>query len=104
MDVIDLIKDKEGVLKFLLGTIKSSEKNASGVRSMKQRGFSENGMLEKVIEIVAIQSIQIKALAIIAMTYAQSNTMTNDAAQMANKMGRGTEAMQAIFDVKFKGK
>ena len=49
-----------------------SEKNAAGLRKMKERGFSQEGMLDKVIEVTAIQSEQIKTLATICHIYAQS--------------------------------
>ena len=49
MDIADLLKDKRGVLKYILQTIESSTKNAKGLLSMKERGFSDAGMLEKVI-------------------------------------------------------
>lgn len=56
MDIADLLKDKRGVLKYILQTIESSTKNSKGLLSMKERGFSDAGMLEKVIEVTAIQS------------------------------------------------
>lgn len=68
MDIADLLKDKRGVLKYILQTIESSTKNSKGLLSMKERGFSDAGMLEKVIEVTAIQSSQIQALSMIGVT------------------------------------
>ena len=103
MDIADLLKDKRGVLKYILQTIESSKKNAKGLLSMKERGFSEAGMLGKVIEVTAIQSSQIQTLALIALVSLQSNDFDKQVAEMMNKMGRGDEALQIMLDKKFKG-
>jgi len=70
---------------------------------MKERGFSDAGMLEKVIEVTAIQSSQIQALAMIALVSLQSSDFDNQVGEMMNKMGRGEEALQIMLDKKFKG-
>lgn len=103
MDIADLLKDKRGVLKYILQTIESSKKNAKGLLSMKERGFSEAGMLEKVIEVTAIQSSQIQTLALIALVSLQSNDFDKQVAEMMNKMGRGEEALSIMLEKKFRG-
>lgn len=103
MDIADLLKDKRGVLKYILQTIESSTKNSKGLLSMKERGFSDAGMLEKVIEVTAIQSSQIQALAMIALVSLQSSDFDNQVGEMMNKMGRGDEALQIMLDKKLRG-
>lgn len=103
MDIADLLKDKRGVLKYILQTIESSKKNAKGLLSMKERGFSEAGMLEKVIEVTVIQSSQIQTLALIALVSLQSNDFDKQVAEMMNKMGRGEEALSIMLEKKFRG-
>lgn len=103
MDIADLLKDKRGVLKYILQTIESSTKNAKGLLSMKERGFSDASMLEKVIEVTAIQSSQIQALAMIALVSLQSSDFDKQVGEMMNKMGRGEEALQIILDNKLRG-
>ena len=103
MDIADLLKDKRGVLKYILQTIESSTKKAKGLLSMKERGFSDAGMLEKVIEVTAIQSSQIQALAMISLVSMQSSDFDKQVGEMMNKMGRGDEALQIMLDKKFKG-
>lgn len=103
MDIADLLKDKRGVLKYILQTIESSTKNAKGLLSMKERGFSDASMLEKVIEVTAIQSSQIQTLAMIALVSLQSSDFDKQVGEMMNKMGRGEEALQIILDNKLRG-
>lgn len=103
MDIADLLKDKRGVLKYILQTIESSTKNSKGLLSMKERGFSDAGMLEKVIEVTAIQSSQIQALAMIALVGLQNSDFDKQVGEMMNKMGRGDEALQIMLDKKLRG-
>lgn len=103
MDIADLLKDKRGVLKYILQTIESSTKNSKGLLSMKERGFSDSGMLEKVIEVTAIQSSQIQTLAMIALVSLQSSDFDRQVGEMMNKMGRGDEALQIMLDKKLRG-
>lgn len=103
MDIADLLKDKRGVLKYILQTIESSTKNSKGLLSMKERGFSDAGMLEKVIEVTAIQSSQIQTLAMIALVSLQSCDFDKQVGEMMNKMGRGDEALQIMLDKKLRG-
>lgn len=59
----------------------SSDKLINGLRSMKERGFSQEGMLEKVIEVTIVQSSQIKALADICHTYVSTTEFASKLAQ-----------------------
>ena len=89
---------------YLLRTIMNANKNTDGLRAMKDRGFSQEGMLEKVIEVTAIQAQQIKNLALVALLYTQSDSFDSSVAMMMVKMGRGEEALQAMMDAKLRGK
>ena len=71
---------------------------------MREKGWSEKGMLDKVIEISSIQSQQFKHLALVALLLVQSGDFDTMVAKMMVKMGRGEEALKAMFDAKFKGK
>jgi hypothetical protein len=101
-DIVDLINNKESLLGYLNQMVMSSEKNAAGLRSMKERGFSDAGMLEKVIEVTAIQSDQIGNLAIIALFIVQGGDWDKNVAEVMMRMGRGKEALQAMFNAKLK--
>lgn len=90
-------------MKYILQTIESSTKNSKGLLSMKERGFSDAGMLEKVIEVTAIQSSQIQALAMIALVGLQNSDFDKQVGEMMNKMGRGDEALQIMLDKKLRG-
>ena len=103
-DIVNLLKDKSGLLKYILDMIASSEKFTQGLRSMKDRGFSQEGMLEKVIEVSSIQSQQIKHLALVALLIVQSNDFDTTVALLMNKMGRGQEALRVMMANKFGGK
>ena len=73
MTEIDPTKMRQDIVDYIMKIISSSEKNAKGLRSMADRGFSEKGMLEKVIEVTAIQSDQLKTLAQAVLVYVKSD-------------------------------
>ena len=103
-DIVNLLKNKEALIRYILGMITSSEKFAQNLPQMRERGWSEQGMLDKVIEITAIQSQQIKHLALVALIAVQSRDFDGNVGEMMVKMGRGEDALKAMFDAKFKGK
>ena len=104
IDIINLLKDKSALLKYILDMIVSSEKFAKNLPQLRERGWSEQGMIDKVIEITAIQSGQIKHLALVALLLVQSRDFDKQVADLLIKMGRGEEALDAMFDAKLKGK
>jgi len=103
-DIINLLRDKTALIKYLLGMIQSSEKFAVNLPQLREKGWSEQGMLDKVIEITAIQSQQMKHLALVALLIAQSSDFDVMVGHMLQKMGRGQEALNAMFEAKLKGK
>ena len=104
IDIINLLKDKTALVMYIYNTILSSEKFAQNLPQLREKGWSEQGMLDKVIEITAIQSQQIKHLALVALLVVQSSDFDGHVADMMIKMGRGDEALKAMFDAKLKGK
>ena len=104
IDIVNLLKDKTALIMYLLGMIQSSEKFAVNLPQLRGKGWSEHGMLDKVIEITAIQSQQIKHLALVAMLVVQSSDFDAHVGEMMIKMGRGEEALKAMLDAKLKGK
>ncbi len=102
-DIVNLLKDKKALVRYILDMISSSEKFAQNLPQLRQRGWSEQGMLNKVIEITAIQSQQIKHLALVALIITQSREFDGSVGEMMIKMGRGEEALKAMFDAKLKG-
>lgn len=102
-DIVNLLKDKKALIKYLLDMITSSEKFAQNLPQLRQRGWSEQDMLDKVIEITAIQSQQIKHLALVALIITQSREFDGSVGEMMIKMGRGEDAIKAMFDAKLKG-
>lgn len=99
---MNLLKDKRALIKYILDMITSSEKFSQNLPQLRDKGWSEKGMLDKVIEITAIQSQQIKHLALIALLLVQSNDFDSMVGHMMIKMGRGDEALRAMMDAKFK--
>ena len=102
-DIVNLLKDKKALIKYVLDTITSSEKFAQNLPQMRDRGWSEQGMLDQVIKITAIQSQQIKHLALVALIAVQSRNFDGNVAEMMIKMGREEDALRAMFDAKLKG-
>lgn len=104
MDISEILKNKKEILKYTIKTIESSERNANGLRSMRERGFSESGMIDKLIEVTAIQSEQIKSMATIIVVLTQSEKFDSMIAEMMTKLGRGEEALNIMFNNKMSGK
>ena len=104
IDIVNLLKDKTALVRYIYNTILSSEKFAVNLPQLREKGWSEQGMLDKVIEITAIQSQQIKHLALVTLLVVQSNDFNRHIGEMMIKMGRGDEALKAMFDAKMKGK
>lgn len=104
MDISEILKNKKEILKYTIKTIESSERNANGLRSMRERGFSESGMIDKLIEVTAIQSEQIKSMATIIVVLTQSEKFDSMVAEMMTKLGRGEEALNIMFNNKMSGK
>lgn len=104
IDIVNLLKDKTALVSYLLNTIQSSEKFAVNLPQLRKNDWSEQGMLDKVIEISTIQSRQIKHLALVALLLVQSRDFDKMVGDMMIKMGRGDEALKAMFDAKMKGK
>lgn len=104
IDIVNLLKDKTALIKYLIGMIQSSEKFTVNLPQLREKGWSEQGMLDKVIEITTIQSQQIKHLALVALLLVQSRDFDTMVGHMMIKMGRGEEALNAMFDAKMKGK
>lgn len=100
-DIVNLLKDKRALIKYILDMITSSEKFSQNLPQMRDKGWSEKGMMDKVIEVTAIQSQQIKHLALVALISVQSLDFDTMVGQMMIKMGRGDEALKAMFDAKF---
>lgn len=103
-DIMNLLKDKSGLVKYLYDMITSSEKNAIGLRQMKERGWSQEGMLDKVVEVTAIQSSQMKHLALVCLLMVQSREFDSMVAHLMIDMGRGQEALQEMLKAKFRNK
>ena len=102
-DIINLLRDKSGLIQYLLKTIMDADKHTNGLMSMKSRGFSNEGMLENVIKVTAMQAGQMKVIALVALLLAQSADFDAMVAQLLNKMGRGEEALKTMWDAKMKG-
>ena len=104
IDIVNLLKDKTALVRYIYNTILSSDKFAQNLPQLREKGWSEQGMLDKVIEITTIQSQQIKHLALVALLLVQSRDFDTLVGHMMIEMGRGEEALKAMFDAKMKGK
>lgn len=99
-DILNLLQNKDALIKYLIGIIISSDKNTAGLNGMKERGCSTEFMLEKVIQVTAIQSQQLKHLALVALILAKSSKFDIIIAEIMLEMGRGDEALRAMMEMK----
>lgn len=104
MDILNLLKDKSKVVKFLLQTIENSDSMIEGISGFSKNDNSDKFKLDTIIRISKNQSIQIKQLASILIVYTQSSNFDGDMAGMAIKMGKGEEALKQMFENKLNGK
>lgn len=102
-DIVNLLKDRTRLEQYILDMITSSEKFAVNLPQLREKGWSEQGMLDKVIEITAIQSQQIKHLALIALLLVHSKEFDSIIAHTMMEMGRGQEALQEMLRRKMNG-
>lgn len=100
-DILNLLQNKDALIKYLIGIITSSDKNTAGLKGMKERGCSTEFMLEKVIQVTAIQSQQLKHLALVALILTQSFKFDTMIAEIMEQMGRGEDALRAMLGIKF---
>lgn len=98
--LLNMLKDKKQVIKFCLDAIERNEKQKAGVRKISS---SENieFKTQKLIEVTANQSHDLKTIALILLCYVQSSSMDSDLAKMLGKMGKGDEAIKQMFKNKF---
>lgn len=104
MDILNLLKDKSSVLKFLLQTVENSNLMADGLNGFDKNDNSDKFKIDTLVRISRNQSIQIKQLASILIVYTQSSNFDSDMARMAIKMGKGEEALKQMFENKLNGK
>ena len=101
--ILQLLKDRAGLLQYIAEVMFTADRNTQGLLGMKERGFSTEGMLDNVIKVTAKQSQQLKHLALIAFMAVQSRDFERQVAELMNKMGRGEEALKAMFENRLKG-
>lgn len=69
MELMDLLKDKEKVIQYVLNISKNAGKIEDGILSMRKRGYTDGGMIDKLAEVAAMQTKQIELLSVIALVY-----------------------------------
>ncbi len=79
----------------------NADKTTIGLRKLKDAD-NHSLKVEKLLEIVANQNVQIKNMSLILLVYIQSSDFDVDIAQMLNKMGKGEEALKQMFKNKLK--
>jgi len=96
-DIVNLLKDRTRLEQYILDMITSSDKFSANLPQLRDKGWSEKGMLDKVMEVSAIQSQQIKHLALIALLLVHSKEFDTIIAHTMMEMGRGQEALQEML-------
>lgn len=97
MELMDLLKDKEKVIRYVLNISKNAGKIEDGILSMRKRGYTDGGMIDKLAEVAAMQTKQIELLSVIALVYMGNIYFDRDVALILNRMGRGEEALQQML-------
>lgn len=103
MDLLDILKDKQSVLNFLVQTMETNARAASGLRD-KCHQYSDGAKIHKLMEVVSNQAIQLEKLSAILLVYVSSSNFDADVAKKLMEMGRGNEALKQMFKNKMDGK
>lgn len=101
MDLMDLLKDKERIIKYIINSSKNASRIEDGILSMRKRGYSDGGMIDKLAEVAAMQTKQIELLSVIALVYIGNSSFDRDVALILNRMGKGEEALQQMLKIKW---
>lgn len=101
---LNLIRDKKYLIAYLMQQMQTSVKIADTLPQLRERGWSEHGIVDKLTEITALQSKQILTLTQLMLIYTQDDAFSTHVAKMLNKMGRGEDALRAMFDAKMNSK
>lgn len=102
MELMDLLKDKEKIIRYVLNISKNASKIEDGILSMRKRGYTDGGMIDKLAEVAAMQTKQIELLSVIALVYMGNIYFDRDVALILNRMGRGEEALKQMLKNKMK--
>lgn len=111
--LLGLLADKKALLTFLYKAIDESGKEKNGLVKLSESLTRDEPNLKpenmarcisSTMLTVAKQSHRLETLAIIALIQCQSSSFDSGVAEMLNKMGRGNEAVAAMFKSKLNGK
>lgn len=112
--IVNLVRDKSEALKKVLEIMDRTYKQAEGCAKLREslvRKDNPNHSEQNIIHSVQValatsgkNSEDLMYLAQFILVYCQSNTFTTDAAHMANKLGKGEEALKAMFKAKMEGR
>jgi hypothetical protein len=111
--LMDILKDKTKILKFLLSTLDETTKERDGLTKLSESLTRQDPNLKPenmakclatTMSVVAKQSHREMNLAIIALITVQSSSFDSDVALLLNKLGKGNEALQQMLKAKLAGK
>ncbi|HEY0109993.1 MAG TPA: hypothetical protein VGB67_10225 [Fibrella sp.] len=111
--MLAMLTDKKELLVFLVNVMLESGKAKNGMVSLSQSltrpepNLTPENMarcISSTMLTVAKQSHYIETLATLALIQSQSNSFDADLAIMLSKLGKGSEAVKAMFNAKLNGK
>lgn len=112
--IVNLVRDKSEAIRKILEILDRNQKQAEGCAKLRESlvrkedpNHSEANKihcLSVALGIAGKNSEDLMYLAQFILVYASSASFTNDAAQMANKLGKGEDALKAMFKAKMEGK
>lgn len=112
--IVNLVRDKSEAIRKILEIIDRTQKQAEGCAKLREsliRTDNPNHTDAHIIKCLQISlatsgknSEDLMYLAQFILVYASSSSFTTDAAHMANKLGKGEDALKAMFKAKMEGK
>jgi hypothetical protein len=107
--LMDMLQNKEKVLAQILADADQTQTIIQGLGKVVDRieDSSEADLrkqFQTLLKITARQNQTLRRLLVVAFVYIQSNDFDGSLGQALSKMGRGKEALQAMFKNKMGGK
>lgn len=106
--LMDMLQNKKKVLSQILADTDQTQTVIQGLKKVADRieDSSEADLRKQfktMLRVTCRQNETIRRLLVIALVYIQSSGFDSDLGQALNKMGRGQEALQAMFKRKMGG-
>ena len=107
--VLDLLKNKPAVIRRALADYELAQKHAAGLRAVAPSLSDDRGeanvrhQLQTALKVLAAQSEVLQRLLLITLVGVASGDFDGQVTKLANRLGRGSEALRELWKQKLGG-